>query len=136
VPDPPLALLLLTASRWFDRQLLERLEVQGWPRLSSAQSLVFAHLPSHGVAPASLARALGATRQSTQELLAGLARLDLVEVVDDPSTKRGKLARLTSRGRRLAGDALVVLAQLEEELGRTRCAQLRALLTELPVGPG
>lgn len=126
--DQPLALLLLRASRWFDRRLLDRLEELGWPRLTSAQSLVFPHLGGDGTSPAALARALGATRQSTQELVAGLVRLGLAEVVDDPATKRGRLVVLTSRGRDLASAARGVLGDLEAELGATRGAQLRDLL--------
>jgi len=70
VSQVPLALLLLRASRWFDRQLLEGLEAEGWPRLTPAQSLVFAHLDPDGVAPATLARRLGVPFRSGGSLTA------------------------------------------------------------------
>ncbi|MEJ5914555.1 MarR family winged helix-turn-helix transcriptional regulator [Pseudokineococcus sp. 1T1Z-3] len=116
--DEPLAFLLLRASRWFDRQLLERLEARGWPRLSSAQSLVFPHLVQGGVSPAALARALGSTRQSSAELVGGLVRLGLLESRVDGRSPRRRVVVLTPRGEQLAADARTVLDELEAELAR------------------
>ena len=129
-PEPPLARLLLFASRWFDAQSLAELERRGWPRLSSAQSLVFAHLTDDGVAPSELARRLGQTRQSTQDLVGGLVRLGLVEVLDDPGRRGGRLVRATPRGRALAVEAYRVLTGLESTLGVRRVRTLRRLLEE------
>jgi DNA-binding MarR family transcriptional regulator len=128
MPTEPLALLLLRASRWFDAQLLERLEQQGWPRLSPAQSLVFAHLTPDGVPPATLARRLGTSRQATQDLVAGLVRHGLLEPVDDPARPRGRLIVLTATGRELARQARAVLDELEQSIGAARAAALRDLL--------
>lgn len=114
----PLAYLLLRASRWFDRQLLERLEARGWPRLSSAQSLVFPHLTTQGISSAALARALGVSRQSTHELIGGLQRLELVQSTEDPTSRRQRRLVLTSRGRALAADATRILTDLENELAQ------------------
>ena len=133
--EVPLALLLLRASRWFDRQLLDRLESAGWPRLTAAQSLVFAHLPADGAAPAALARALGTSRQGAHELVAGLVRLDLLAVVDDPARAGGRRVVLTDRGRALSADAGRTLSALEVELGADRSAGLRALLQPFGATP-
>ena len=135
MPPVPLALLLLRASRWFDRQLLDGLAAAGWPRLTPAQSLVFAHLDRHGVAPATLARRLGTSRQGAQELVAGLVRHDLLAVEADPARRGGRLVVLTDRGRALAADARRLLGALERSLGRTRAEQLRCLLTDLDPDP-
>jgi len=131
MPTAPLALLLLRASRWFDHQLLDRLEQQGWPRLSPAQSLVFAHLAPDGVAPATLARRLGTSRQATQDLVAGLARHGLLELVADPARQRGRLVTLTHAGQTLARDARAILADLEESIGAERAGALRDLLDDV-----
>lgn len=128
MPPEPLALLLLRASRWFDQQLLDRLEQQGSPRLTPAQSLVFAHLAPDGVAPATLARRLGTSRQATQDLVAGLARHGLVEIVADPTRHRGRLVTLTTTGRTLARDARAILTELENSIGAERACALRELL--------
>lgn len=114
--EPPLAYLLLRASRWFDRQLLDRLQERGWPRLSSAQSLVFPHLVPEGISPAALSRALGVTRQSGHELVAGLVRLGFVESREDPAAPRLRRLVLSPRGHDLARDARQILAELEEDL--------------------
>ncbi|WP_369832031.1 MarR family winged helix-turn-helix transcriptional regulator [Blastococcus sp. TF02A-26] len=128
---PPLALLLLLASRWFDAQSLDRLEERGWPRLSPPQSLVFAYLNVSGTRPAELARRLGSTRQATHELVAGLVRLDLLEVAADPSRRNGKLVRPTSRGLDLTRDAYGILRELEDSaFGARRSQTLRRLLAD------
>ena len=131
MPLEPLALLLLRASRWFDRQLLDRLEREGWPRLTPAQSLVFAHLSPDGVAPATLARRLGTSRQATQDLVAGLVKLDLLAIAADPGRRAGRLVQLTASGRALARDARRILDELEYALGTERTQGLRQLLDGL-----
>ena len=131
----PLALILLRASRWFDRQLLETLEGAGWPRLTPAQSLVFAQIQKNGVPPASLARQLGTTRQGTHELVAGLVRLDLLAVVVDPTRAGGRLVTLTDRGSALTKDARQILHDLELQLGDERANDLRRLLANFAEPP-
>ena len=125
----PLALLLLRASRWFDRQLLDRLSGQGYPRLSPAQSLVFAYLDPAGTTPAELARRLGNTRQATQQLLAGLVSLKLLTLQPNPARRGGLLVTLTDHGTAMACDAARILHSLETDLGVTQSAELRNLLT-------
>lgn len=114
-----------------DRQLLDGLERAGWPRLTPAQSLLFAHLPADGVPPASLARQLGTTRQGTHELVAGLVRLDLLVVAVDPTRAGGRLVTLTDRGRALTDDARQILRDLERHLGDERVDEIRRLLADV-----
>ncbi|RBY79019.1 MarR family winged helix-turn-helix transcriptional regulator [Blastococcus sp. TF02A-26] len=133
--EPPLALLLLLASRWFDARSLAELEKRGWPRLSPAQSLVFVHVGATGTRPAELARRLGSTRQAAHELVNGLVRLDLIEVVDDPQRRGGRLVRPTPQGMRLARDAYAVLRELEDKtFGVRRSRTLRRLLADFDPG--
>jgi len=138
MPHPPLALVLLHASRWFDSQLLHQLQQRGWPRLGPAQSLVFAHLRDAGVSPSALARSMGTSRQAAHELVGGLHRLGLLEVVADPARRGGRLVVLTATGRALARDAREVLAALEVPLGMERVEALHELLGALgtPGAPG
>jgi DNA-binding MarR family transcriptional regulator len=135
VPEVPLALLLLRSSRWFDRHLLAGLEAAGWPRLTPAQSLVFAQLQPGGTTPAALARRLGTTRQSAHELVSGLARLGLLELTPDPARRGGRLVTLTGDGVRLTRDATRILAGLEDDLGADRVEGLRALIGDLGAAP-
>jgi DNA-binding MarR family transcriptional regulator len=129
----PLARLLLAGSRWFDRRLLEHLAERGW-RLSAPQSLVFAHLDPGGTRPAELARRLGTSRQAAHELVAGLQRAGVLDVVPDPGDRRGRLVVLTADGRRLARTAQEHLQQLERELaaalGDDAVADLRGVLEQ------
>lgn len=127
----PLALLLLRASRWFDRQLLEGLAGQGWPRLSPAQSLVFAHLPPDGIPPAELARRLGTSRQATQDLVAGLVRHELLALTPNPARRGSRLVTLTPNGEALTSAAQRLLAHLERSLGSERVQTLRTLLADI-----
>ena len=129
---PPLALLLLRASRWFDRQLLDALQQRGWPALSPAQSLMFAHLDAQGVPPAELARRLGQTRQATSDLVQGLVRHDLLTVGLNPHRRGGRHVLLTDRGRALVRDAGLLLSELETAFGEDRVRALRELLEESP----
>lgn len=127
----PLALLLLLASRWFDTRLRAELLRRGWPFLSPAQSLVFIHLSRDGISPASLARALGQSRQAASQLVAGLVELDLVAVIDDPHRRRGRLVCLTPRGSELAIEAATILSDLEQILDSSFVTQMRAELARL-----
>ena len=125
MPQVPLALLLLRASRWFDRQLLAGLADRGWPTLSPAQSLVFAYLDPGGTTPAELARRLGQSRQATQQLIQGLLTHDLLALTPNPARRGGLLIRLTNRGRALTEDARQLLQILEEQLGAAHVEALR-----------
>lgn len=126
-----LALMLLKAGLWFDLRLLDGLTARGWPRLSGPQSQLFAHLDQHGTRPAELARRLGTTRQSTQELVGGLVRLGLMEVVQDEGRKRGRLVKLTEKGRQIGFDARQILVELEAQFDPAQLEQLRNLLQNM-----
>jgi DNA-binding MarR family transcriptional regulator len=128
--EPPLALLLLLASRWFDNQSLTELARRGWPRLSSAQSLLFAYIDEAGTPPAELARRLGHSRQATHQLVEGLVQLGLLEVGDDPGRRGGRLVRPSDRGMALATEAAMILRELETSLGTHRARTLRRLLAD------
>ncbi len=128
---PPLALVLLHASRWFDQRLRAQLVDHGWPHLSAAQSLVFAQLPDSGLSPAELARRLGTSRQAASELIAGLVQLDLLALVPDPTRRRGRIVRLTTTGCALAAEAGRILAVLEHTLDDELVRQMHTALSAL-----
>ncbi|MGH9894892.1 MAG: MarR family winged helix-turn-helix transcriptional regulator [bacterium] len=114
-----LARLLLDRFRWFDQALLMALNERMNLKLTSAQSLLFAELPLKGIRQADLARRFGVSRQAINELVQGLERQDLVEVVPDPDSRRSRLVRPTARGRKSVRLALETFTQIETEL-RTR----------------
>jgi len=114
--DPNLGRLLLDGFRWFDRGLLDSLNTKLGLELTSAQSLLFADLPLAGARQSDLARTLGVSRQAINELVRGLERQQLVEVVADPTDGRSKLVRPTARGRESIRMALQTFTELENEL--------------------
>lgn len=122
---------MLKASRLLDRRLLAALVEQGWPPLSTAQSMLFGSLDRAGTPPAELARRMGTTRQATHDLVGGLVRLELVQVVDDPDRRRGRLVALTERGRELASAGRRILMEIEDELDPRLVGPLRSSLSQL-----
>jgi DNA-binding MarR family transcriptional regulator len=106
--------------------------------LSMAQYAVLRALADHPDASAAqLARLCFVTRQSLQDVLAGLRAARLVEPADAPARGRARSLRLTARGAALltAGDAAIghveaamvagMSAQSRRQLGEllTRCAE-------------
>lgn len=79
------------------------------PQYSSLELL--AHSP--GISNADLARGVFVSRQATHQLLAGLKRLQLVEI---DGTGRDQRLRLTPKGTRTLHDASAAVAQTEERM--------------------
>lgn len=136
--SPPLIDLLLRGYRWFEDGLLSRLEQAGWPELSRAHSLVFAHLDRDGTRTSVLARRIGISRQAVHQTVGELVELGLVELVPDPTSRRAKLVVLTQLGRDTVGRARAAFQELEdvlaERIGRARASELRRAL-EADWGP-
>jgi len=129
---PSLPARLLAAADWFNESLSTALGAAGWPLLNRSQSLVFISIDDEGTRPAELARRLGITRQSMQELLRKLRDHDLITIDVDPADGRATIVRLAPRAHLLGRDAAIISAQLETELARRigagTVAQLREAL--------
>ncbi len=115
---------------------------RGWPLLSRSQSLVFVSIDDEGTRPAELARRLGITRQSMQELLVKLRQQELVTVDVDPDDGRATIVRLAPRAHHLGFEAAMVTRELErhlaERLGPEAVAELNRLMAAdwgSPPGP-
>jgi DNA-binding MarR family transcriptional regulator len=130
--------LLLRAFRWFDESLIAALHAAGWPELTRAHSLVFAHLDPAGTRTAELARRAGISRQAVHQSVQELQRLGLVRLVPDPTNRSAKLVVPTDRGQasiRVAKQTLAKLeGQLAQRLGRDQVQALRQAL-EADWGP-
>lgn len=129
---PSLPAQLLAAADWFNDGLSAAMEAAGWPFLSRSQSLVFVSIDDDGTRPAELARRLGITRQSMQELLGKLRDHELVTIDVDPSDGRANIVRLAPQAHLLGRDAAIISARLEAELteriGAGMVAALRSAL--------
>ena len=82
-----------------------------------------------------LARRAGMTKQAMGQLVRELTLLGYVELWQDRTDRRAKLVTYTEKGRRLAGDAARVVADVHQEfkqaLGKGGMKDLRKLLTKL-----
>jgi len=129
---PSLPARLLAAADWFNESLSTAMEAAGWPFLSRSQSLVFVSIDDDGTRPAELARRLGITRQSMQELLHKLRDHGLITIEVDPADGRATIVRLAARAHLLGRDAAIISGWLETELARrigaATVAQLHAAL--------
>lgn len=128
----PLIDLLLRGFRWFEDGLLSRLDEAGWPQITRAHSLVFAHLDLEGTRPSELANRIGISRQAVDQTLGELVELGLVELAPDPASRRSKLVILTPTGKATVGSAHAIFTELEDTLagriGRTSVTELRRAL--------
>ena len=112
--------------------MVSGLKDAGWPEVTRAQSLIFAHLDRGGTRPSELARRMGLTRQAVHQSVQELVELGFLELAPDPASLRAKRVVLTSRGKRVVADARTVFRQLEDalerQIGRKRVARLRRAL--------
>jgi DNA-binding MarR family transcriptional regulator len=131
--EAPLGQLLLQAFRWFDESLLKTLANRGWPELSHAQSLVFAHLDRGGTRISELARRTGVSRQAMHRTVGDLEELGLLNLATDPTNQSAKLVILTEKGQANVAAALEAFADIEVELasriGPSTVQELRSALS-------
>jgi DNA-binding MarR family transcriptional regulator len=78
---------------------------------TSARWRVLAAVEPESMSVAQIARSWGLTRQSVQRIADALERDGLVAYEDNPSHRRAKLVRLTSRGR----DTLAAIQQAQRD---------------------
>jgi DNA-binding MarR family transcriptional regulator len=121
------------------RQVMEGLARAGFGDLRPAHFTVFQHLPSEGVRLTALAEAALLTKQSMGYLVDDLEELGYVERAPDPTDRRAKVLRLTTRGHQVDDTVRGVIRQIEsdwaERMGQENFAQLvrqlRALIAIL-----
>lgn len=113
-----LLLSLLQGFYWMDEGLQNYLRARGWPSVSRPQSMVMANIVLGVRNPSDIARRLGISRQAIHATLGQMADLNILELVDDPSSARSKVVQLTKMGETMRRDAQAVMLILGEELAR------------------
>jgi DNA-binding MarR family transcriptional regulator len=98
--DAPLARLLLRAFRWMDDGMRIQLAKEGFPDLLHSQSLLIGALGQAGSRPSELAKRLGVSRQSVNQIVRQLEEMGMVELKSDPTSRRARLVTLTAKGRK------------------------------------
>ena len=103
--------------------------------LTASHARLLDHLTPDGARVTDLAARMRITKQALGQLAGQLADRGYVEIVADPTDRRAKLVRCTSRGQSTRDAILAVAAAVEErwraEVGDGRYAVFRAVLAEL-----
>lgn len=123
---------LLQGFYWFDEGLQNYLSACGWPDVTRPQSMVMANIIMGVTRPSDIARRLGVSRQAIHVTLKSMIDLDMIELVDDPKSKRTSVVMLTTVGKAMRVDAQngmrMMLTELVSRLGKQRLQQAATVL--------
>jgi len=135
-PDLALAPLVSALIDTFIHGLHERLPAAGFGDIRPAHCTgVFRVIDPQGTRPTELARRAGVTPQAMAEFVSYLEERGYLQRVPDPADGRGRIVKLTPRGRKAADAAGQAFAEIEagwtNTLGAKRMHQLKTMLVEL-----
>jgi DNA-binding MarR family transcriptional regulator len=139
--DPPAigGLLRLAWQAHRDR-MYECLEEAGFNDVTRAQFALFRWPGVDGMRPGEVADLAGLSKQTVNDTLGELERSGYIERHADPQDGRGRIVRLTERGRALQAAAHATSRRLEtawaECLGEERFASLRGTLQDMIAAGG
>jgi DNA-binding MarR family transcriptional regulator len=132
--------LLRVAWQWVRDDVYSQVVQTGYEDLSAAQIHAFRYPSLDGMRPSELAARIQTSKQSVNDLLGHLERHGYCIREPDPVDQRGRIVRLTVKGRQLekAVDDAARSAELKigELLGAGRARELRGMLEELSCGLG
>jgi DNA-binding MarR family transcriptional regulator len=116
--------------------LHQRLPAAGFSDIRPAHCTgVFRVIDAQGTRPTELARRAGVTPQAMAEFVSYLEERGYLQRVPDPADGRGRIVKLTPRGRKAAEAAFQAFAEIEagwtSNLGEKRMLQLKSMLAEL-----
>ncbi len=116
-----------------------RVVAAGFPDVQPAHLQVFRRPSPDGGRPSDLAARLQISKQSVNDLLGHLEEHGYLVREADPSDGRGRVVRLTEKGRQLEGEVHAAARAAEEEtaarLGASRYETLVATLNEMARNP-
>jgi DNA-binding MarR family transcriptional regulator len=129
----PLVSALIDA---FIHGLHQRLPAAGFNDIRPAHCTgLFRVIDPQGTRPTELARRAGVTPQAMAEFVSYLEERGYLQRLPDPADGRGRIVKLTPRGRKAAEAASRAFAEIEAgwtgQLGEKRMQQLKAMLAEL-----
>jgi DNA-binding MarR family transcriptional regulator len=107
---------LLQGFEWFDEGLQASLQARGWPTLTGPESMVMIHVIVNIVRPSEIARSMALTRQAVHITIGQVVKKGILELLDDPGDKRGKIVSLTSTGKAMRRDAQMAVQYCAEQL--------------------
>lgn len=133
--EPLIGALLRMAHETAERVVLEAAHAAGYEEPRPAHFRLLRFPGVDGARPTELAGRLGATKQAVNPLLNDLERWGYVERQPQPGDERGRVVRLTPRGRGLMAVVRGAHASLEtewaERVGTRRFETLRFVLWSL-----
>jgi DNA-binding MarR family transcriptional regulator len=127
--------LLFVANRELERRAHDALVAAGITDITMAQARVAARIGPDGSRVSDLAEQARVAKQSAAFLIEQLEAAGYVERAPDPTDRRARLVRLTTRARRVAevADAEVqrVLTEWADHVGEERLRQVHETLRDL-----
>jgi DNA-binding MarR family transcriptional regulator len=130
--DMLIGALLRVPAQTIHRRIIKELNAAGFGELRVPHMAVLQFPGPGGVRPGTLAERAGMSKQAMNQLLRSLEALGYIVRSDAPEEGRGRIIRLTKRGRAAYSKVHDILRDIEREwnaeLGPERFAQLKELL--------
>ena len=127
--------LLWRASQDWNLEFVERMQEAGHAWFTAARSTLMGHVAPKGTKQVLLVDRLAISKQAVQQLIDGLEQDGILERAADPDDRRGRVVRLTDRGRAAMRDANRIKIEIESgyraRIGETDFALLSELLGKL-----
>jgi len=112
--------------------MYERLAAAGYPDVTPAQFALLRYPGVDGMRPSDAAELAGISKQTVNDLLGELERGGYLERMPHPEDGRGRIVRLTTRGKRLQRTAVRIGHEVEAawaaDIGSARIASLKDTL--------
>jgi len=116
-------------------RMYERLVAAGYPDVTRAQFALLRFPGVDGMRPSEAAELAGLSKQTVNDLLGELERTGYLERQPHPVDGRGRIVRLTDRGRSLQRTTHQISRELEahwaDEIGQERVAELKKTLADM-----
>lgn len=116
-------------------RMYERLVAAGYPDVTRAQFALLRFPGVDGMRPGEAAELAGLSKQSVNDLLGELERIGYLERQPHPDDGRGRVVRLTPRGKRLQRTTHEISRELEADwaarIGPERIASLKQTLGDM-----
>lgn len=127
--------LLWRASHDWNLEFVDRMQAAGHSWFTAARSTLMGHVAPKGTKQGLLVERVGTSKQAVQQLLDGLEADGILERIADPDDKRGRIVRLTDKGKAAMTDATGIKLEIESgyraRIGDDEFAQLSQLLGKL-----
>lgn len=123
--------LLWQANNRWHRDFVTRMQIAGHSWFTEARSTLIGNIAPKGVKQVRLVERLGISKQAVQQLLDGLEADGITERIADPDDKRGRVVRLTEKGKLAMRDANRIKGEIEDAYSHRIGKERFAVLTEL-----